>query len=82
MDSTYTKKCIALVFWFLNNASLSNDYTMRWFSRKYHGFQKKFGSEVMPTERKFTMEILYNKYDILQLPLAYILASILMRFLQ
>jgi hypothetical protein len=34
----------------------------------------------MPTERKITMEILYNKYDILQNYLTYILASILMLF--
>jgi hypothetical protein len=30
-----------------------------------HGFQKKFGSEVA-NWKKITMEILYNKYDILQ----------------
>jgi hypothetical protein len=55
-----------LYFGSLNNASLSNDYNTDDLVESIHGFQKKFGSEVMPTERKITMEILYNKYDILQ----------------
>ena len=29
-----------------------------------HGFQKKFGSEVMPSEDTINTEIAYNKYDI------------------
>jgi hypothetical protein len=52
----YIQKCIALVF-SLNNASLSNDYNNADdLVESIHGFQKKFGSEVMPTERKITME--------------------------
>jgi cytochrome c-type biogenesis protein CcsB len=80
MDSTYTKSVLPLYFGSLNNASISNDYkNADDLVESLHGFQKKFGSKVLPSERKITLEVLYNKYDLLQkLPLAYILASILM----
>jgi hypothetical protein len=65
----------------LNNASQSNDYqNADDLVESLNGFKKKFGSKVRPSEDKITAEILYNKYDILQNPYAYLLAAILMLF--
>jgi hypothetical protein len=50
------KSVLPLYFGSLNNASLSNDYNTDDLVESIHGFQKKFGSEVIPTERKITME--------------------------
>ncbi|MGA9639225.1 cytochrome c biogenesis protein, partial [Flavobacterium sp.] len=82
MDSTYTKTVLPLYFGSLNNASISNDYkNADDLLESLHGFQRKFGANVMPSEDKVTAEILYNKYDVFQrLSYWYIYASILMLF--
>ncbi|TDE02660.1 cytochrome c biogenesis protein CcsA [Flavobacterium hiemivividum] len=83
MDSTYTKSVLPLYFGSLNNASISTDYkNADDLLESIHGFQRKFGSNVLPTEEKVTTEILYNKYDVFQnLILWYILSAIVMLFL-
>ncbi|NGY38835.1 cytochrome c biogenesis protein CcsA [Flavobacterium sp. XN-5] len=83
MDSTYTKSVLPLYFGSLNNASISTDYkNADDLLESIHGFQRKFGSKVLPTEEKVTTEILYNKYDVFQnLILWYILSAIVMLFL-
>jgi len=83
MDSTYTKSVLPLYFGSLNNASVSTDYkNADDLLESIHGFQRKFGSNVLPTEEKVTTEILYNKYDVFQnLILWYILSAIVMLFL-
>ncbi|WP_413998555.1 cytochrome c biogenesis protein CcsA [Flavobacterium sp. W1B] len=80
MDSTYTKSVLPLYFGSLNNASTSNDYkNADELLESIHGFQRKFGSKVLPSEEKVTTEILYNKYDVFQkLIYWYILSAILM----
>ncbi|AWG22545.1 cytochrome C biogenesis protein [Flavobacterium faecale] len=80
MDSTYTKSILPLYFGSLNNASQTGDYqNADDLEESLNGFQKKFGSKVRPSEDKISMEIFYNKYDLLQkLPFAYLFASILM----
>ena len=82
MDSTYTKTVLPLYFGSLNNASISTDYkNSDDLLESLHGFQRKFGANVMPSEDKITAEILYNKYDVFQrLSYWYIYASILMLF--
>ncbi|MCW2118362.1 cytochrome c biogenesis protein [Flavobacterium sp. 7A] len=82
MDSTYTKSILPLYFGSLNNASISNNYkNADDLLESLHGFQRKFGEKVMPSDDKVNMEILYNKYDVFQkLPYWYIYASILMMF--
>ncbi|WP_366183586.1 cytochrome c biogenesis protein CcsA [Flavobacterium ovatum] len=82
MDSTYTKSILPLYFGSLNNASISSDYkNADELLESLHGFQRKFGTKVMPSEDKVTAEILYNKYDVFQnLSYWYIYASILMLF--
>lgn len=83
MDSTYTKSVLPLYFGSLNNASISSDYkNADDLLESIHGFQRKFGSNVLPTEEKVTTEILYNKYDVFQnLILWYIVSAIVMLFL-
>ena len=82
MEATYTKSVLPLYFGSLANAANSKDYkTADELLESIHGFQKRFGSTVMPSEEKITSEILYNKYDVFQkLPVGYIIASILMLF--
>ena len=64
----------------LVQASKSGDYT---FANSLvvgiENFQKKFGSQVRPTDQKIDSEILYNKYDIFKkLYYLYMLSGILM----
>ena len=80
MDSTYTKSVLPLYFGSLTNAATSGDYkNADELLESIHGFQKKFGAKVIPTDQKVDMEILYNKYDVFQkLPYWYLTAAILM----
>ena len=82
MEATYTKNVLPLYFGSLANASASNDYkTADELLESINGFQKRFGSKVMPSENKITSEVLYNKYDVFKkLPYWYILAAVLMLF--
>jgi cytochrome c-type biogenesis protein CcsB len=83
MDSTYTKSILPLYFGTLNSASTSNKYTSaNELLASLNGFQKKFGSSVMPTEDKIDLEIAYNKYDVFKnLPYWYLTAAVLMLLL-
>ncbi|KDN54592.1 cytochrome c biogenesis protein CcsA [Flavobacterium seoulense] len=80
MDSTYTKSVLPLYFGSLTNAAVSGDYkNSDELLESIHGFQKKFGEKVLPSEDKVDLEILYNKYDVFQkLPYWYLTAAILM----
>jgi cytochrome c-type biogenesis protein CcsB len=49
----------------LSEATETGDYTKaNQFLESIKGFQKKFGSKVLPSEDKINAEITYNKYDI------------------
>lgn len=80
MDSTYTKSILPLYFGTLSHAITSKNYkTAEELLGSIDGFQKKFGSKVMPTVDKIDLEIAYNKYDLLQkLSYWYLFAAILM----
>ena len=80
MDATYTKSILPLYFGTLSHAIETKDYkTADDLLESINGFQKKFGSKVRPSNDKINLEILYNKYDLLQkLPFAYLFAAILM----
>ncbi|WP_281233409.1 cytochrome c biogenesis protein CcsA [Flavobacterium gelatinilyticum] len=80
MDSTYVSQIIPMYFRALNDGSVSKNWdTADQLLESIHGFQKKFGSKVLPSEQKVDAEIAYNKYDIFQkLPYWYITASIFM----
>jgi cytochrome c-type biogenesis protein CcsB len=80
MAETYTQNILQLYFTELEKASVSKDYKEAdGLLESIVGFQKKYGSKVLPSEEKITSEILYNEYDVFQkLPFWYMYASILM----
>ncbi len=65
MDSLYTKNILPLYFESVKNARISGDYSKAdEFLGSIKNFQKKYGSEVLPSENRIKAEILYNKVDI------------------
>ena len=80
MDSVYTRQILPIYFNALQEAKQTGDYTKaNQFLGSIKSFQNKFGSEVVPSERKIETEVLYNKYDIFRnLFWMYMLAGVLM----
>ncbi|MBQ4821313.1 cytochrome c biogenesis protein CcsA [Aquimarina sp. MMG016] len=65
MDSVYTRQIIPIYRQSLQEARKSGDYSKPdTYVKSIKDFQKKFGSEVLPTDKKVKAEILLNKYDI------------------
>ena len=64
-DSLYVRNILPLYFQSLRLAQQDKDYNQADnLLESIYGFQKKFGSEVMPSEERVKAEITYNKYDI------------------
>ena len=64
-DSLYVRNILPLYFQSLRLAQQDQDYSQaQTLLESIHGFQKKFGSAVLPSEDKINTEITYNKYDI------------------
>jgi cytochrome c-type biogenesis protein CcsB len=80
MAATYTQNILQMYFTELEKASVSKEYKQAdGLLESIVGFQKKYGSKVLPSEEKISSEILYNEYDVFQkLPFWYMYASILM----
>ena len=80
MDSVYTQQILPLYMDALRKAKETGDYTQaNEFLGSIKSFQKKFGSEVIPSEEKIETEILYNKYDVFRnLYWMYLLAGVVM----
>ncbi len=80
MDSVYARQILPIYMNTLREARSSGDYTQATeLLESIKGFQKKFGGEVMPSDRKIDAEVLYNKYDIFKnLYIWYMLAGLLM----
>jgi len=83
VDSLYARQILPLYMNTLHDATASGDYTQsNELLQSIHGFQKKFGAEVIPSESKIEAEIAYNKYDIFRsLYLWYMLAGVIMLIL-
>jgi cytochrome c-type biogenesis protein CcsB len=83
VDSLYAGQILPLYMNTLREASKSGDYTQsNELLQSIHGFQKKYGAAVIPSERKIDAEIAYNKYDIFRsLYLWYMLAGVIMLIL-
>lgn len=65
MDSLYAKNILPLYFDSLKKARQSGDYTQAdEFLESITNFQKKYGKEIMPSERRLKAETIYNKVDI------------------
>ncbi|WP_051205572.1 cytochrome c biogenesis protein [Salinimicrobium xinjiangense] len=80
MDSVYTRQILPMYFNAVRTAKETGDYTQaNELLSSIKGFQKKFGAEVIPSEKKIETEILYNKYDIFRnLFWMYMLAGVVM----
>ncbi|MCX2762998.1 cytochrome c biogenesis protein CcsA [Aquimarina muelleri] len=65
MDSVYTRQIIPIYRQSLHEARKSGDYSKpNQYVESIKSFQKKFGSEVLPSDKKIQAEIALNKYDI------------------
>ncbi|MEW7291642.1 cytochrome c biogenesis protein [Aquimarina sp. 2304DJ70-9] len=65
MDSVYTRQIIQIYKQSLHQARQTGDYSKPdQYVESMKSFQKKFGSEVVPTDKKIKAEIALNKYDI------------------
>ncbi len=79
-DSLYVHKVLPLYMQTIQTAKTTGDYSKsNDILESIKGFQKKYGSEVLPSERKIELEILYNEYDVFRnLFWQYMLAGLVM----
>ena len=79
-DSLYVSNILPLYAQAVTKATETNDYTKaNEFLDSMHKYQRKFGDEVIPSEKKIKMELFYNKHDIFKgLFWKYMLASLIM----
>ena len=65
MDSVYSRQIIPIYRQSLQEARKTGDYSKPdQYIESIKSFQKKFGSEVVPSDKKIKAEIALNKYDI------------------
>ena len=80
-DSLYVRNILPLYFQSLRLAQKDKDYTQAEnLLESISGFQKKFGSKVLPNNDKIKAEIVYNKYDIFKKLFSWYLYSGLLFF--
>ncbi|MGX1025036.1 cytochrome c biogenesis protein CcsA [Psychroflexus sp. MBR-150] len=82
MDSVYTRQILPIYMQRLQNARETGGYDKAdEILVGIKNFQKRFGSEVMLSDRKIDVEVLYNKVDVFnRLYQYYLLAGVLMIF--
>ncbi|WP_109300127.1 cytochrome c biogenesis protein [Aquimarina sp. AU474] len=65
MDSVYTRQIIPIYRQSLQEARKTGDYSKpNQYVESIKSFQKKFGSEVLPSDSKIKAEMALNKYDV------------------
>ncbi len=65
MDSVYTRQILQIYRQAVVESRKTGDYSQPdQYIESIRSFQKKYGSEVLPTEKKIKAEIALNKYDI------------------
>ncbi len=65
MDSVYTRQIIPIYRQSLQEARRTGDYSKPdQYVESIKSFQRKFGNEILPTDKKIKAEIALNKYDI------------------
>ena len=80
-DSLYVKNVLPLYFQALRLGKTNGDFSQSdELIESLKGFQRKYGSEVLPSTSKINAEILYNKYDIFKKLFSYYLYSGLLLF--
>ena len=81
-DSLYVKNVLPLYFQALRLGKTNGDFSQSdELIESLKGFQRKYGSEVLPSTSKVNAEILYNKYDIFKKLFSYYLYSGLLLFI-
>ena len=83
-DSVFVPKLLPLYIQLLQSAKKSNDYTKaNQILDGIKNYQKKYGAEVYPTEKKIDLEITYNKLGIFKLSaLFYVVLGLLLIFVE
>ena len=80
-DSLYVKNVLPLYFQALRLGKTNGDFSQSdELIESLKGFQRKYGSEVLPSTSKINAEILYNKYDVFEKLFSYYLYSGLLLF--
>ncbi|WP_084112780.1 cytochrome c biogenesis protein CcsA [Mesonia phycicola] len=65
VDSLYVTQVLPLYMQTIQNAKSTGGYNKAdEVLESLKGFQKKYGAEVMPSDKKIDLEIMYNKYDV------------------
>ena len=79
-DSLYVSNILPLYAGEVSAATKSGDYSQaNQYLESIHKFQRKYGADVVPAQRKVDLELFYNEYDIFKsLFVYYMLASLLM----
>ncbi len=81
-DSLYVSNIIPMYSREVMAATSSADYTVaNEYLNSVHQFQRKYGTAVMPTERKVELELFYNKYDIFKSLFQYYMYASLLMFI-
>ena len=80
-DSLYVKNVLPLYFQALRLGKTNGDFSQSdELIESLKGFQRKYGSQVIPSTSKIKAEIFYNKYDIFKKLFSYYLYSSLILF--
>ncbi len=80
-DSLYVKNVLPLYFQALRLGKTNGDFSQSdELIESLKGFQRKYGSQVLPSTSKIKAEIFYNKYDIFKKLFSYYLYSSLLLF--
>ena len=80
-DSLYVKNVLPLYFQALRLGKTNGDFSQSdELIESLKGFQRKYGSQVLPSTSKIKAEIFYNKYDIFKKLFSYYLYSSLILF--
>ncbi len=81
-DSLYVSNIIPLYAGEVIAASKSNDYSeANEYLESMLKFQRKYGAEIIPNERKIELELFYNEYDIFKSLFQYYLYASLLMFI-
>ena len=80
-DSLYVKNVLPFYFQALRLGKTNGDFSQSdELIESLKGFQRKYGSQVLPSTSKIKAEIFYNKYDIFKKLFSYYLYSSLLLF--
>ncbi|MDN3643703.1 cytochrome c biogenesis protein CcsA [Lutimonas halocynthiae] len=81
-DSLYVSNILPLYAGEVAAATKSGDYSQaNEYLESIHKFQRKYGSEVVPSQRKVDLELFYNEYDIFKSLFKYYMYASLLMFI-